>query len=151
MNQETRRNGSPLCHRLHQKIATMLVLLLTYLPATSRAVAQTGKFSSEKQAKIETAISKFMAESKSPGMSVAVVQDEKFVWSAGFGMADLENSVPATSQTLYRIASISKPITATAAMALWEQGRMDLDSPVQKYCPAFPQKQWPITTRELLG
>jgi CubicO group peptidase (beta-lactamase class C family) len=36
-------------------------------------------------------------------------------------------------------------------MVLWEHGKLDLDSPVQKYCPQFPQKQWPITTRELLG
>ena len=92
-----------------------------------------------------------MAASKAPGISAAVVQDGEFVWSAGFGMADLENSVPATSQTLYRIGSISKSITATAAMELWERGKLDLDSPVQKYCPAFPQKPWPITTRELLG
>ena len=66
-------------------------------------------------------------------------------------MADLENTVPATSKTLYRLASISKSITATAAMKLWEEGKLDLDSPVQKYCPAFPQKPWPITTRQLLG
>ena len=73
------------------------------------------------------------------------------MWSAGFGMADLENFVPATSETLYRLGSISKPITSTAAMQLWERGKLDLDSPVQRYCPAFPQKQWPITTLELLG
>lgn len=66
-------------------------------------------------------------------------------------MADLENSVPATTQTLYRIGSISKSITATAAMELWEHGKLDLDSPVQKYCRSFPEKPWPITTRELLG
>src|SRR3984957_3661041 len=66
-------------------------------------------------------------------------------------MADLENSVPATSQTLYRIGSISKSITATATMVLWERGKLDFDTPVQKYCPQFPQKAWPITTRELLG
>jgi serine beta-lactamase-like protein LACTB, mitochondrial len=134
-----------------QKIATMLVRLLAYLLAASCAVAQTGKLSAEKQAKIEGAISKFMAGSKAPGISAAVVQDGEFVWAAGFGMADLENSVPSTSQTLYRLGSISKPLTATAAMALWEHGKLDLDSPVQKYCPAFPQKPWPITTRELLG
>ena len=84
-------------------------------------------------------------------MSAAVVLNGEFVWSRGFGMADLEGSVPATSQTLYRIGSISKPITATAAMVLWDRGKLDLDSPVQKYCPQFPQKQRPITTRELLG
>jgi CubicO group peptidase (beta-lactamase class C family) len=73
------------------------------------------------------------------------------VWSAGFGMSDLEDSAPATSSTLFRLGSISKPITATAILQLWERGKLDLDAPVQKYCPVFPQKEWPITTRELLG
>ena len=117
----------------------------------SCAGAQAGKLSADRQAAIEGAISKFMAASNTPGVSAAVVQDGEFLWSAGFGMADLENSVPATSQTLYRLGSISKPITATAAMQLWERGTLDLDAPVQKYCPAFPQKPWPITTRQLLG
>ncbi|MGA2713413.1 MAG: serine hydrolase [Bryobacteraceae bacterium] len=151
MNQETYRNNGRLRRQKSQQIATTLVLLLAYLLAASRAAAQTGKLSAEKQAKIESAISKYMADRKAPGLSAAVVQDGEFVWSAGFGMADLENSVPATSQTLYRLASISKTFTATAAMQLWEHGKLDLDSPVQKYCPAFPQKPWPITARELLG
>jgi serine beta-lactamase-like protein LACTB len=129
----------------------MLVKFVVCLLTASCAVAQTGKLSAEKQAKIESTISNFMATSKAPSVSAAVVQDGEFVWSAGFGMADLENSVRATSQTVYRLGSISKSITATAAMELWEDGKLDLDSPVQKYCPAFPQKPWPITTRELLG
>jgi CubicO group peptidase (beta-lactamase class C family) len=66
-------------------------------------------------------------------------------------MADLENFVPATPQTLFRLASISKSLTATGAMQLWERGKLDLDAPVQKYCPAFPQKSSPITTREVMG
>lgn len=49
------------------------------------------------------------------------------------------------------MGSISKPITATAALLLWQQRKLDLDAPVQKYCPEFPQKDTPITTRELLG
>lgn len=49
------------------------------------------------------------------------------------------------------MASVSKPITATAILQLSEQGKLDLDAAVQKYCPAFPKKEWPITTRELLG
>src|SRR4029077_5969812 len=87
-------------HQKRRQIATILTLLFAAV-STSRALAQTGKLSSEKQAKIESTISKFMVESKAPGVSAAVVQDGEFVWSAGFGMADLENSVPATSQTLY--------------------------------------------------
>ena len=142
------------CHNgelRHQKMATEFVRLLAYLLVASCAVAQTGKLSADKQTKIESTISNFMVVSKAPGISAAVVQDGEFVWSAGFGMSDLANTVPATSQTLYRLGSISKSITATAAMELWENGKLDLDSPVQKYCPAFPQKPWPITTRELLG
>jgi serine beta-lactamase-like protein LACTB len=134
-----------------RKIVAGLALLATQLPIASPAVAPTGSWSNEKQAKIESAISAFMATNKVPGVSVAVVQGGVFAWSKGFGLADLENSVPATSQTLYRLGSISKPITATAAMALWEHGKFDLDVPVQKYCSSFPQKPWPITTRQLLG
>lgn len=92
-----------------------------------------------------------MAANSIPGVSVAVVENGAVEWTAGFGSADLENSVPATSHTLYRLASISKPITATAALLLWQQGKLNLDAPVQKYCPAFPQKDAPITTREILG
>jgi len=114
--------------------------------------AQDAKLAPSTRKEIETTVARFMAKNSVPGMSVAVVKDGEFVWAAGFGMADLENSVPATSQTLYRLASLSKPITAVAAMQLWQQGRLDLDVPVQKYCPAFPEKpEGPITTRELLG
>jgi len=151
MNQEAYCANGGFHLQKRQKLLTALVGLLAYLLAASCAVAQSGKLSAEKQVKIESTISNFMAASKAPGISAAVVQDGDFVWSAGFGMADLENSIPATSQTLYRLGSISKSITATAAMELWEHGRLDLDSPVQKYCPAFPQKPWLITTRELLG
>jgi len=100
---------------------------------------------------MESAVSKFTAASNVPGVSVAVVQNGAFVWSKGFGVADLEHSVPATADTLYRLGSISKPLTATAALVLSERGRLDLDAPVQSYCRAFPQKPWPITTRQLLG
>jgi serine beta-lactamase-like protein LACTB len=148
VNQQACCNDRGLRRQKPQKIATTLVRFLAFLLAASCAAAQTGKLSADKQAKIEGAISHFMAASKAPGISAAVVQDGEFVCSAGCGMADLENAVPATSQTLYRLASVSKSITATAAMELWEHGKLDLDSPLQKYCPAFPPKPWPITTRQ---
>jgi serine beta-lactamase-like protein LACTB, mitochondrial len=126
-------------------------LLLGLLLLASFAQAQAPTFSPEKRALAAQAASDFMAASSVPGLSIAVVLDGQPVWSAGFGMADLENSVPATSATLFRLASVSKPITATALLQLWERGKLDLDAPAQKYCPAFPQKEFPITTRELLG
>lgn len=137
---------SPIRHGFHSLIHICLVFFLA-VPL----LAQESKLSKEKQTQIETAVARFMAANTIPGASVAVVENGEYEWSSGFGMADLENSVPATSQTLYRLASISKPVTATAALLLWQQHKLDLDAPVQKYCPAFPQKDAPITTRQVLG
>jgi serine beta-lactamase-like protein LACTB, mitochondrial len=112
---------------------------------------QENKLSPEKRTRIENAVSKFMASTHVPGVSVAVVENGEYEWSSGFGLADAENNAPASEHTLFRLASISKSLTATAAMVLWERGKLDLDAPVQKYCPAFPQKPWPITTRQVMG
>jgi CubicO group peptidase (beta-lactamase class C family) len=79
------------------------------------------------------------------------VQHSRVVLAQGYGLADVENNVHASADTVYRIASISKSITASAVMKLVEAGKIDLDVPIQKYCQAFPPKQWPITTRELLS
>lgn len=117
----------------------------TALPAQQKSLSQ------EKRLAIEKAVASFMAENSVPGLSASLVLDGEIRWSQGFGMADLENYSPATSSTLFRLGSISKPISATAVLQLWERGKMDLDAPVQKYCPEFPQKEWPITTRQLLG
>ena len=91
-----------------------------------------------------------MEKQQIPAMTVAIALEGRVVYSKGFGTADLENAVPATAETLIRTGSISKPITAVAAMTLVEAGKLDVDVPVQKYCPAFPQKPWTVTTRELL-
>jgi serine beta-lactamase-like protein LACTB, mitochondrial len=92
-----------------------------------------------------------MSRWKIPGLTVAIGEDLRLAWSEGFGSADVEGGVSATSATVYRIASVSKPITAVAAMQLVERGKLDLDAPIQQYVPAFPQKPWPITARELLS
>jgi serine beta-lactamase-like protein LACTB, mitochondrial len=130
-------------------ISALILFLAVGMPA--HGTAQNGSLAPAKRREMEAAITKFMAANRIPGISVAVVENGAEEWSAGFGSADLENSVPATAQTLYRLASISKSITATAAMLLWQQGKLDLEAPVQKYCPAFPQKDATITTREVLG
>jgi serine beta-lactamase-like protein LACTB len=128
---------------------TYLAILIALFPGVCDA--QNGKLSSGKLAKIDAAVNKFMASTHVPGVSVAVVENGEYEWGQGFGFADLENNVPTSEHTLFRLASISKSLTATAAMQLWERGRLDLDAPVQKYCPSFPQKPWPISTRQVLG
>jgi CubicO group peptidase (beta-lactamase class C family) len=85
-----------------------------------------------------------------PGLSVAVAEGGSVRFQAGFGHADVENGVRANHETVYRLASVSKPITATAVMKLAEEGRLDLDAPVTRYCADFPAKQWPVSSRQLL-
>lgn len=88
---------------------------------------------------------------KVPGLSVAVGIDSVIVWSEGFGFSDLAAKRPVTRDTVFRIGSISKPITAAGLMLLVERGQLDLDAPVQKYVPDFPKKEGVITTRLLAG
>src|SRR5262245_2722881 len=102
--------------------------------------AQQSRLPQEKRLAIEKAAASFMSANSVPGLSAAVVLDGEPRWSDGFGMADLENSSAAVSSTVFRLGSISKPISATAVLQLWEHGKLDLDAPVQKYCREFPQK-----------
>ncbi len=85
-----------------------------------------------------------------PGLSVAVAVDGAIVWTEGFGYAAVDRT-PVTPVTRFRLGALSKPMTAVAAALLHDQGRLDLDAPVQRYVPAYPQKQWTVTTRQLMG
>jgi serine beta-lactamase-like protein LACTB len=98
-----------------------------------------------------TLIAAVMEESGTPGMSVAVGVDGDIVWAEGFGYADVEHRVSVWQETKFRIGSVSKPLTATAVGLLVERGQLDLDAPVQRYVPTFPEKRWPITTRQAAG
>lgn len=86
-----------------------------------------------------------------PGLSVAVLSGNGPIWAGAWGYADLENQTLERPESVHRIASISKPFTAVAALLLVEEGRLDLDAPIQTYLPSFPKKQWPLTMRQLLG
>jgi CubicO group peptidase (beta-lactamase class C family) len=74
-----------------------------------------------------------LVEQGVPSLAVAVARDGKILWEEGFGWADRERRVPATEHTMYSLASISKPITATGLMVLAEQGKLDLDRPINEY------------------
>ena len=86
-----------------------------------------------------------------PGLALAVAVNGEVVWAEGFGFADLEQCVPVTAKTKFRIGSVSKPLTAVAAALLYQEGKLSLDAPIQQYVPSFPDKGHVITTRELLG
>jgi CubicO group peptidase (beta-lactamase class C family) len=72
------------------------------------------------RSRVEAEVSRFMAATRVPGLAVAVVEKGQVSWASGYGRADLENDVPATGHTLFRLASVSKPLTAVAALRRWE-------------------------------
>ena len=95
-----------------------------------------------------------MKAGNAPGLAAGIVKHNRLVWSRGFGWADIENEIPMTEDTIQNIGPISKTITTTAVIQLWEQGKFKLDDDVNKYLPFkvmnphFPDD--PITFRQLL-
>jgi serine beta-lactamase-like protein LACTB, mitochondrial len=92
-----------------------------------------------------------VVEENLPGLSVAVAVDGAIVWAEGFGFANVEHRTAVTPLMRFRLGSVSKTLTAAAVAMLHERGRIDLDAPVQTYVSAYPQKQWPVTTRQLMA
>lgn len=86
-----------------------------------------------------------------PSISAGLLINGEIKWIKSVGYSDIENKVPASEESLYRIASISKPITAIAIMQLWEEGLINLDEDVRKYLPYFPEKKYKFTVRQLLN
>jgi len=70
-----------------------------------------------------------------PGLSASIVIDDEIIWKGAYGYADIENDIPVTNETLFKIASISKTLTATCLMQLWEQDLFELDDPINDYLP----------------
>jgi CubicO group peptidase (beta-lactamase class C family) len=81
-------------------------------------------------APVDSMMRSFLREHEVPGASLAICKDGQLVYARGFGWADPENKVPVQPQSQFRIASISKPITAVAVLKLVELGKLKLDAPV---------------------
>jgi CubicO group peptidase (beta-lactamase class C family) len=158
-----KQTGKTLARRSTFAAHLCLTLVLSVLPwanAISTAVAQNANGYAiaalpfrydEAIRQSRDLITTFCQEQNVPGVSVAVAVEGEIVWSEGFGYADLENRVPVWPSTKFRIGSISKPLTAAAVAQLYEQGRLDLDAPVQRYVPSYPENGYIITTRQLAG
>jgi len=85
------------------------------------------------------------------GIAVALHRNGQPVFSLTAGAADLEHDVPVTAATRFGIASLTKLYTAAALLVLRQEGRVDLDAPVQRYVPAFPKRPEGAITLRMLG
>lgn len=92
-----------------------------------------------------------LTEQNLPGLSVAVGVGSEIVWAEGFGWADLEKKVTVTPETRFRIGTASMVLTSAAVGLLLEQERLNLDETIQTYVPEYPQQEWPVTLRQVMG
>jgi len=116
---------------LARAILTVIVLSSqgrTTTPLTKRRAAPRYDFSA-----VESRIAKELASRSIPSVTVSVAKRGRIVYERAFGYADIEHGIRATTGTVYRLASISKPLTATGVMVLQQRALVDLDAPAERY------------------
>ena len=132
-----------------------LGLLVLFVVPGSNAIAQSARFDLEKTKKTLTGvIEQTLADHGIPSMSIALVRGDSIVWKAAFGYANMRSHTPATTETLYSTGSSFKSVTATAVMQLVEQGKIQLDDPINRYLgesAVKDQPEKPVTFTHILS
>jgi CubicO group peptidase (beta-lactamase class C family) len=99
---------------------------------------------------VNEVVASYMAEKRIPGMSVAIVDEDRIVFAKGYGEASIEFSLPAGAETVYPISSVSKMFAGLLAVRLYEAGLLDLDSSIAEHLDGVPPDKQAITIRHLL-
>lgn len=132
--------------RLAAVIATSLASLSAPL-ADASSLPPTYKFTPNAQ--IDAVFANYDSTT-SPGCSAAAAKDGKLIYSRGYGMANLDHSVPITPQTPFHVASVSKQFTAAAIVLLAQDGKLSLDDDVRKHLPEVPDLGGTVTLRQMI-
>jgi len=124
----------------------LVLCLLLVSPAFSQSIITAGNsvvsgISKDRVAKLDAMLEEAIQKEKVPGLVAMVVKDGKIVYHSAKGFADVDVRAKMEKNSIFRIASQSKAITATAVMILWEEGRFRLDDPISKYIPEFKSPQ----------
>ncbi|MDH3492502.1 MAG: beta-lactamase family protein [Acidobacteriota bacterium] len=127
--------------RIPKTALLALILILLFVPANASTPVEIA----------ERRVRRMIETLSIPGLSVTVMKEGKVVWSKGFGKADLELEVPVSDKTRFRLASVSKVVTAAALARLVDSGKIDLDTPVSKYVDGLPEALGAVTSRQLAG
>lgn len=97
-------------------------------------------------------LKKLVDEKRVPGLAISVRKHNKVYFQKGYGFADMEKKIPVDPEkSIFRVASVSKPIAATALGAMVAEGQIDLDASFYEYVPYFPKKEYDFTLRQLAG
>ena len=132
-------------HRFRRSLVQRCVIALAILPGAVQA-----QVSASPPTAVDSLVETFLAENQVPGVAVAVLHDGALVMARGYGLADIEHSVPVTTETMFQSASIGKQFTAAAILLLAEDGRLKLDDPVTMHLGAAPVAWGGVTIRHLL-
>jgi len=101
--------------------------------------------------RIDDCAQRHLKRSHVPGISLAVVKSGKVIKAKGYGLANLEWNVPASAETVYQLASVTKQFTATAVMLLVEEGKVRLSDPISQHVNGLPAGWSNLTVRHLLS
>lgn len=141
------------------KRCSLLILFIFYILLVGCKVKETAVSSAvpnERFNSLKKIINEKISKDEIPSVSVALAENGKIIWMESFGWADKENKIKASPNTLYSIASLSKPLTATGIMKLHKQGKLHLDEDIQTYMGTLNMKYYggdsvKVTCRNLLN
>lgn len=128
--------------------AAILACLFSGLPTC--ATSQDAMWGGELVARIDSLAEATLRDGPVAGLTIGVKRGADLLLVKGYGDADIENSVPMTAETVYRIGSLTKQFTAAAVMQLVEAGLIDLDDPLTQYLPNYPTQGHEVSIRHLL-
>jgi D-alanyl-D-alanine carboxypeptidase len=133
----------------NQAFAIVTLSLSLSIPAATTAAQRPTRAALQRT--VDSLVTSALKDGPVAAMSVAVVRGKDTVVMKGYGLADVENDVAATPQTVYRIGSITKQFTAAAVLELVEQGKVSLDDSIGKHLPSIPAGWRAVPVRQLLN
>ncbi|MFN0244583.1 MAG: serine hydrolase domain-containing protein [Planctomycetota bacterium] len=133
------------------RVAFAVALALAFAPLPSGCVGAAITRIDPRAASLRATCDAFAHEQRAVGFSVAIIDDGAVLLDEAFGFADREAARPARTSTLYRLGSVSKPVCATIAMRLVEQGALALDAPIGECVADLPETIRPLTLHQLLS
>ena len=122
-----------------------------FLATVCALLAVPNVFAQGNRAAVDAAVTSEIVRQELVGVAIGIIEDGQVAYVAGYGFEDREEKIPVTTETMFRWASISKPLTAITAVQLSVSDRLDLDRDIRELLPEFPDKGSKITTRQLLA
>jgi CubicO group peptidase (beta-lactamase class C family) len=138
-------------HNTTRFSSALVGMILTLLLAAPCRTAPAVTAPDETIKAIDRIASEDIDKKKVASYAVGVMKDGRLILARGYGFADLENEVPATAETVYRLGSITKQFTAMAILQLAEQGKLSVDDELTKFLPDYPLAGHKVTVHQLLN